>query len=57
MRPLFLPLAFFLLLCGCGRQKTFVSDVDDVLAGNPELKRVLEHCKNDSLKYRAARMS
>ena len=55
MKPLFIPLMSLLLLCGCARQKTFVPDVDDVLAENPELKRVLDHCKDDSLKYRAAR--
>ena len=54
MKPLFIPLMSLLLLCGCGRQKTFIPGVDDVLAENPQLQRVLDHCKDDSLKYRAA---
>ena len=54
MKPLFIPLMFLLLLCGCARQETFIPGVDDVLAENPQLRRVLDHCKDDSLKYRAA---
>ena len=55
MRPLFLPLVFFLLLCGCGRQKTFVPDVDDVLAGEPGTKRGVGRRKEESPENRAAR--
>lgn len=48
-------LVLFGVLCSaCIRPAAYVPDLEDVLEENPRLQRVLEHCRDDSLKYEAA---
>lgn len=47
-------LILLLLASACSKQNTYIPTLDDVLTENPQLQRVLDHCKDDSLKYRAA---
>lgn len=48
-------LVLFGVLCSaCIRQATYIPSLEDVLEENPRLQRVLNHCRDDSLKYEAA---
>lgn len=54
MKSVVVLVLFGVLYSACIRQVTYIPSLEDVLEENPRLQRVLDHCRDDSLKYEAA---